>query len=182
MHGEFSRLTFDPRKHTSAVLQQQGRVGMDSDWNEWVEVALHRLATEAKDVIGSCGRPKHAAGFGISVTPPGPNPQVRLSPGRLYAGGMLAELEAETGFLEQFDWPIPDRNKWKQLFEAAPWPGFDFTTSARRDLFYAEVWQRHLTALNDEAERAQTLADTSNNPDWNARPEVGDLFRERALG
>ncbi|HEX3127417.1 MAG TPA: DUF6519 domain-containing protein [Thermoanaerobaculia bacterium] len=186
MHGEFSRLTFDPRKHTSAILQQQGRVGMDSDWNEWVEVTLHRLATETKDVIGSCGRPKYAAGFGISVTPPpGLNPQVKLSPGRLYVDGMLAELEAETGFLKQFDWPIPDRNKWTpQLFGAAPWPGLDFTTLAttRRDLFYAEVWQRHLTALNDEAERAQTLADTSNNPDWNARPEVGDLFRERALG
>lgn len=186
MHGEFSRLTFDPRKHTSAVLQQQGRVGMDSDWNEWVEVSLRRLAIETKDVIGSCGRPKHAAGFGISVTPPpGPNPQVKLSPGRLYADGMLVELEAETGFLKQFDWPIPDRNKWTpQLFGTAPWPGLDFTTLAttRRDLFYAEVWQRHLTALNDEAERAQTLVDTSNNPDWNARPEVGDLFRERALG
>ena len=187
MHGEFSRLTFDPRKHFSGVYQQQGRVGLDSDWNEWVELTLRRLAIETTDVIGSCGRPKHAAGFGIRVVP-GATPHVLFSPGRLYTGGMLAELEQETDFLKQYDWPIPAQSTWTTLFSSLPWPGLDFTNltggASRRDLFYVEVWQRHVTALNDEAERAQYLATPFpfGPVDWNARPEVGDLIRERALG
>ena len=31
MKGDFSRRTFDPRKHYSAVLQEQGRVLTDAD-------------------------------------------------------------------------------------------------------------------------------------------------------
>src|SRR5262245_16051883 len=99
MHGEFSRLSFHARKHVSGVLAQVGRVGLDADWNEWVEVVLRRLAVETIDVIGSCGRPKHAAGFGVSL--PGPGPALKLSAGRLYAGGMLAELDDETDFSAQ---------------------------------------------------------------------------------
>ena len=34
MRGDFSRDTFDPVKHFSRVLQQQGRVQLDADWNE----------------------------------------------------------------------------------------------------------------------------------------------------
>ena len=34
MKGDFSRITFDPKKHYSRVLMQQGRVQLDADWNE----------------------------------------------------------------------------------------------------------------------------------------------------
>ena len=50
MNGDFSRLTFDRRNHYSAVLQQQGRVGTDADWNNLVEIVLRRLAE--KLVVG----------------------------------------------------------------------------------------------------------------------------------
>ena len=188
MKGEFSRLTFDPRRHFAGVLQQQGRVGLDADWNEWVEAALYRLKTETTDVIGGCGRPKDHPGFGIKLSGQGtPNPSVQLSAGRLYAGGLLAELEQDVDFSKQTDWPIPSKATWSTLFPQGPaWPGLDFSTlaagSSRRDLFYAEVWLRHLTALNDEAARDQAFSDAGGKPEWNSRPEVGDLIRERALG
>jgi hypothetical protein len=188
MHGEFSRLTYDPRKHVAGVLQQQGRVGLDADWNEWVEAVLRRLRVETLDVIGGCGQPKHAPGFEVTITQSGtPNASLELSAGRLYAGGLLAELEQKTDISQQIDWPIPPSREaqWKNLLPKFPWPGLDLTglkPGQRRDLIYAEAWLRDITALIDEAERDQTLADTKNNPDWNARPEVGDLLRERALG
>jgi hypothetical protein len=33
MSGDYSRVRFDPKKHFSGVLMQQGRVQLDADWN-----------------------------------------------------------------------------------------------------------------------------------------------------
>jgi hypothetical protein len=38
VRGDFSRITFRPDRHYSAVLMQQGRVSLDSDWNEAVDI------------------------------------------------------------------------------------------------------------------------------------------------
>jgi parallel beta-helix repeat protein len=192
MKGEFSRFSFNPRQHYAGVLQQQGRVGLDSDWNEFVEMVLHRLSLQTIDTIGRCGRPEHAPGFVISVDNNNP-PGLLISDGRLYAGGLLAQSESKdhagTEFAAQFDWPIPAADKWNQLFPGgAPWPGLDFSTIANTpnatlyQLAYAEVWLRHVTALEEEAERDEARTDAGGNPDWTTLPEVGDLMRERALG
>jgi hypothetical protein len=188
MKGEFSRLTFDPRNHFTGTLWQQGRVGSDADWNEWVEQVLHRRKLETVDVIGGCGRPIHHPGFTLKIVgKPAANPSIELSPGRLYAGGLLAELEQATNFLQQIDWPIPDSKVWTSLFPNDPdWPGLNFGTvsggKTQKTLFYAEVWLRHVTAINDEAARDQAFSDYNGKPDWNLRPEVGDYVRERAFG
>jgi len=67
MGSDISRSTFDPNKHYSSVRQQQGRVSLDADWNEQVDIASHLAATEAGDVIGPSGAPKYNAGFGIQA-------------------------------------------------------------------------------------------------------------------
>jgi len=188
MKGEFSRLTFDPRRHFSGTLWQQGRVGSDADWNEWVEQVLYRFRKETIDVIGGCGRPQKHPGFTVSLNGSGtPTPSVQLSSGRLYAGGMLAELEKAIDFMAQYDWPIPSSAAWTALFPGVSYPGLDFNaltqTGSQVDLFYVEVWLRHVTALIDEAERQESIHDAAPNPpDWNAIPEVGTYIRERALG
>jgi hypothetical protein len=41
MKGDFTRFTFDPKKHYSSVRMQQGRIELDSDWNEQAEIQLH---------------------------------------------------------------------------------------------------------------------------------------------
>lgn len=58
MKGDFSRLTFDAKKHYTRVLQQQGRVQLDADWNEQSAILLHYLQTLANDLIGDHGGPK----------------------------------------------------------------------------------------------------------------------------
>ncbi len=65
--GDFSRLRFDSGKHYSAVHMQQGRVQLDADWNEQVDILNHRLRTEALDVIGQHGAPADHPGFGIEA-------------------------------------------------------------------------------------------------------------------
>jgi hypothetical protein len=68
MKGDFSRSTFDPRKHYSGVRMQQGRVQLDADWNENLDILLRRIETETIDVIGECGVPIHNAAPGVVTT------------------------------------------------------------------------------------------------------------------
>jgi hypothetical protein len=90
MQGDFSRTLFDASKHFSGVLMQQGRVHLESDWNEQLALQLHRTRTETTDVIGACGAPKQGDSFLIAQTPRGED--LLITPGRLYAGGQLCEL------------------------------------------------------------------------------------------
>ena len=57
MKGDFTRLTFDKKKHYRGVLMQQGRVQLDSDWNEQVQIAEHRYSTFFGDFVGQSGAP-----------------------------------------------------------------------------------------------------------------------------
>src|SRR5919106_7021979 len=90
--GDFSRDTNDPRKHYDGVLMQQGRVQLDADWNEQVELGRHQLRSTRKDVIGLCGAPKKGGGFALAVTTDGTD--LTLSPGRIYVDGKLCEIES----------------------------------------------------------------------------------------
>ncbi len=106
MKGDFSRLTGlkAKRKHYNGVLKQQGRVQLDSDWNELISIIAHQRKTRTIDTIGQCGAPIHSSGFQI-LHSSGLN-DLLISSGRFYAGGLLAEttpsstlpiLEIETG-------------------------------------------------------------------------------------
>ena len=39
MPGDYSRRIFRNRKHYSGVLMQQGRVQLDADWNEQLDIS-----------------------------------------------------------------------------------------------------------------------------------------------
>lgn len=147
MKGDFTRLTFKPQQHYSSVRMQQGRVQLDSDWNEQLDITAHRIETESGDTLGPCAAPLHAAAFGIVTDPTTlpPEEQARLTAlgqiplaagdflltaGRFYADGILVENELTVPFSAQ-----PDQ------FGVAPIAG------AGTYLAYLDVWQRHLTAL-----------------------------------
>ena len=66
MKGDFTRVTFRPRNHYSGVLQQQGRVQLDADWNEQVAIDAYVERTTTRDLIGGCGAPCDAPGFALT--------------------------------------------------------------------------------------------------------------------
>lgn len=144
MKGDFTRFTFDARKHYSSVRMQQGRVLIDSDWNEQLDIEAYRDAVEVKDIIGLNGVPQSVEnGFKITVES-GKN--IRLGKGRCYVNGLLCENEGDTHYPEQPDLPdaqLPDEKG--------------------HYLAYLEVWQRHITAIEDPSIREQALggADTT---------------------
>jgi len=57
MKSDSSRDTFDPRKHISSVRMQQGRVQIDADSNEQIDIVNYRVNTEASDVIACAALP-----------------------------------------------------------------------------------------------------------------------------
>jgi photosystem II stability/assembly factor-like uncharacterized protein len=58
MKGDFSRWTFDRKKHYNTVLKQQGRVEVEADSNEQAAIDIHRMRVTSQDVIGPCGVPR----------------------------------------------------------------------------------------------------------------------------
>ena len=65
MKGDLSRNTFDRALHYNAVRLQQGRIVTDADWNEQADLTRYRAERQARDTIGACGAPLHAAGYGL---------------------------------------------------------------------------------------------------------------------
>ncbi|HEX4383101.1 MAG TPA: DUF6519 domain-containing protein [Myxococcales bacterium] len=91
MKGDFSRNSFDARRHFSGVRMQQGRVQLDADWNEQLDIQAHRDRAAAADTIGRAGAPKVGGGFQVILAPDGAD--LLLLPGRFYLDGLLVELE-----------------------------------------------------------------------------------------
>jgi hypothetical protein len=160
MKGDFTRNTFNPKKHYRGVLMQQGRVQLDADWNENLDILLNRIETETIDVIGVCGVPIHDAGFGIltTMTPALTAGDFGLSKGRAYVDGILVENDTDVAFSQQ---PY-----------VLPKPGPKITASGVY-LLYLDVWQRHITALDDKEIREVALGgpDTATRVQtiWQAR-------------
>src|SRR5215472_4294837 len=95
MSVDLSRVTGDPRKHYSRVVFEQGRPHLDADLNEQQEVSEYRVTTEAVDVIGESGARKTGGGFQVTLINGQAGPDAAISAGRMYAGGILAELTPE---------------------------------------------------------------------------------------
>lgn len=156
MKGDFSKDTFNAKKHFHDVLMQQGRVLLDTDWNEQKEITNHRIETETTDVIGVAGAPIHNDGFEIITVDAGGNPvspgvNIKISAGRFYVDGILCENEADVLFNLQ-----PDFN------------GSNLPSVNGDYLFYLDVWQRHITWLEDSDIREVAL----NGPDTTTRSKT----------
>jgi hypothetical protein len=153
MKGDFSRLMFDALKHYAGVLHQQGRVWLDSDWNEDVLERLKLLQFETDDIVGACGFPEPGNAFRISPNPaPGAQPDDFLigggsgPNGRGYVRGVLCENDSTTAsYLNQADFPDPPRI-------AIPTDGSDLVA-----IVYLEVWRRLITYLEDNSIREIAL-------------------------
>src|SRR5215469_3031266 len=93
MSFDISRITFDPRNNFSAVVMQQGRVQLDSDWNEWLAEFARRIRAGTLDTLGRAVVPettKNAFLIFLTETQLG-NLSIGIGPGRMYVDGLLAE-------------------------------------------------------------------------------------------
>ena len=68
MSGDYSRKRFNPEKHYQGVLRQQGRVDLDADWNEYVDLQDRRWRAETIDVVADHEEQFQAALGGFADT------------------------------------------------------------------------------------------------------------------
>lgn len=154
MKGDFSRSTFKRKNGFTSVLMQQGRVLLDADFNEQSAIVLHYMRTLAQDLIGPhdpniYDLQFHHGGTGFHLEEiietlengdPHNTGLLRLSPGRYYVDGILCE-NASSGALD----PQPTGPDGRALNRNVA------------HLFYLDVWERLITALEDPRIREVAL-------------------------
>jgi hypothetical protein len=158
MNGDFSRVTFDPAKHYSSVLLQQGRVQLDADANEQAALGLYHLRTALADIIGPyAGSPADSFMISLKQGPKNELTDLLVGSGHYYVDGILCENDKDdVSYLHQ-----PD------LF---PGDGEYPLPAAFPFVVYLRVFERLVNAVQDPAIREIALGD--NGPDTAARGQV----------
>jgi len=162
--GDISKDSFDPTKHFLRVLSQQGRVQLDADSNEQIDILLHYIQTLAKDIIGPFAGTEH--GFEIGKLIDG---TFNIGYGRYYVDGILCENEKKDspcekiedislGYDAQLDYPITTIKDVKTSIENTDLPL----------LVYLDVWERHISCVEDDDIREKALG----GPDTATRSKV----------
>jgi hypothetical protein len=152
--GDFSRDTFDAFRHFSRVLLQQGRVALDADANEQSAILLRFLQQLAVDLIGPHAGPADHCGFEVRRSDAkGRLSDLALGAGRYYVDGILCENDRpDVTYRRQPDFPVdPDNELPSGLF-----------------LVYLDVWERHITWIEDDRIREVALG----GPDTATRAKV----------
>lgn len=168
--GDFTRDTFYPLRHFTRVFLQQGRVGVDADWNEQVSLLLNHLRSIARDVGGDHWGPadtpdgQEHAGFKVS-----PNGQhmFTIGAGHYYVRGLLCENEQPENepplpYTGQPDYPLKEGEK---------------RLNNGTYLVYLDVWERHLTYVEDDLIREAALG----GPDTATRAKIVWQVKVRPL-
>jgi len=155
--GDFTRDSFDPAKRFLRVLYQQGRVQLDADFNEQASILLHYLQSLAKDLFGPFGGPCES---GFLIVPTGaPDKDFKIGAGHYYVDGILCEVEETEAdgqklvltYLTQPDYPAPATLENNKTY-----------------LVYLDVWERHITYIEDDGIREVALG----GPDTATRAKV----------
>jgi hypothetical protein len=149
MRGDFSRFTFDSKKHYNSVRMQQGRMQLDADWNEAQDIRLHHERMMALDAIGQAGGPRNNAGFSLSYDKE--RDDFRIGMGRYYVDGILCENDSDIFYSEQPYHPekINDLPKGRYLA-------------------YLDLWESSICAIEDPDIREVALG----GPDTTTRTKV----------
>lgn len=142
MKGDFARVTFDPSRHYSQVLQQQGRVLLEADWNEQAQIQLHLLRSMIRDLVGPCW----AAGSGFAITSAAtsadgsskasPLTDWQLAPGHFYVDGIQCENQRNCTLATQPHAPTPDFGVGDS--------SSGLENPPRSFALWLDVWERHL--------------------------------------
>jgi hypothetical protein len=164
MKGDFTRWTFDPTKHYSRVLQQQGRVQLDSDFNEMASIHAYFLRRLAADLIGPHGGP------GFLIGDKDANNQdlqrdLAIGKGHYYVDGILCENDLPGFYSKQPGFIDADKPEARKIYVA-----------------YLDVWERHITAFEDQDENKIGIQEVAlRGPDTTTRGKIVWQVRRKPI-
>jgi len=155
MKGDFTRDSFSPNHGYTRVLVQQGRVQLDADWNEQISILWDYFRATVVDLVGPHAGPQHHCGFRI------------LCPGDLSQNEPSGLDEKERKELKELlkndgDFLVGSGVYYVDGFPCRnDYPPFTFTNqpylpgspplkaNKRTNLIYLDVWERHLTQIEE---------------------------------
>lgn len=160
MSFDSSRFTFNPWNDFLGVVMEQGRVQLDSDWNEWQAEFARRVQAGTLDTIGRAVYPAttpYAFQIGASIDAEGNN-HIAIGAGRYYVDGLLAENHGPAASA-QWDPALAEMSGAPQIPGAAEvtvdytdqpyFPQAALPTGNGSFLAYLDVWRRAVTYLED---------------------------------
>jgi hypothetical protein len=179
---DISRHLFNRRMNYSRATMQQGRVLLDSDWNEAAMLESSDRRLTVMETICTGGSPNH----GFQVDPASPVPakldsypdagkvvaslndtyDFTVLAGSFYLAGLRFEINDNTHFLTQPNWPAIALGNTSNIPPAV--------TAARTDVVYVEGWEETVSSIEDPEFREQALGgpDTSTRLRRNWRVRV----------
>jgi hypothetical protein len=92
-------VSYDPSRHWRGVINQQGRVTLEADWNEAGAIAAESERAQLVDVVGPSGTPDD--GYRVDVAGSG---DLTIRAGTMYVGGERMTLDADLDYADQPDW------------------------------------------------------------------------------
>ncbi|MCW3097920.1 MAG: hypothetical protein JWL77_3538 [Chthonomonadaceae bacterium] len=143
MGSDRARRTYDAAQHYHNVVMQQGRVLLESDWNESQEILQATLQQTALAVVGPSGTSDD--GYRI-VFPEGRTDaqfDFYMEPGTMLVGGQRIGLRERIAINNQPDWKTRPRVE----FDAPP----------ERELAYLEIYEQEISATEDPSLRDVAL-------------------------
>ncbi|HEV2581247.1 MAG TPA: DUF6519 domain-containing protein [Ktedonobacteraceae bacterium] len=164
---DFSNDKFDRAKRFSRVLMQQGRVQLDADWNEQIDILLYYVRTLVIDLAGPFWGP--GDGFKIAPPPGGDMSLFSVTQGHYYVDGILSENDADQPYY------LPATSDTSSTASGTT----SATKGSRRQrrstkastsafLVYLDVWERQVTTLED----VSILEVALKGPDTTTRAKV----------
>jgi hypothetical protein len=141
MKGDFSRDSFDPARHFTRVLLQQGRVLTDADFNEQAAIQQHFLRAFVVDLVGRRWRVGDGFAIGGATAE-----DFTIGAGRFYLGGMACENADACRYRTQPAGPAPA--------DDGPGGGGD---PGRAFVAYLEGWERSVSAAEEPSLRDPAL-------------------------
>jgi hypothetical protein len=180
MKGDFSRWETEGEENLQGVLHQQGRVLLDSDWNDQTRLTLAWQEGAARDVIGPdvAAVPAHTPdAFKVSeARVVGSDVELEILPGGAWVNGLAVALPGEP--------PDPTAAVTRQATYLQPPiqdpPGVVGDIGAGvRDAVVLEVWR---SALNGFQTPETLIEPALGGPDTTERVQTALRFRLLRLG
>ena len=160
--GNFSRLTFDPKKHYVGVRLQQGVPLVDADWNEMEDIRRHEQRLVLKWLVGDGVPAGQDDAFSIHyILGTVMNPVLTdfvISNGLCLVDGWevvndLGQEENPLKYTDQRLYLLKDENgELAKAWQVPPLPLLTTVpamTSTRSDLVYLDVWEREVNWQED---------------------------------
>jgi len=151
MPGDYSRTRYTPRSGYIASLEQQGRVRLDADGNEFAEAVDRRRRAETIDTIGHGTVPLPTPtqnAFQIQFA----GGQYTIGQGRAYVDGILVDCWGDESQGDNFEADLGESLGSQPLaYTNQPFyytPNFPTPAAAGPSILYLDVWEREVTALD----------------------------------